>query len=103
MILRNPQMRAVMHAWRAGQPGAEGGESPTTLDVPPPLRRTAQPDHDAWLASAVLLLDLVARSFGRADLSTASLLDVGCGTKFTKVILERDIPDRTLRRRRHLG
>ncbi|MGZ4729392.1 MAG: hypothetical protein ACXWB2_16890, partial [Acidimicrobiales bacterium] len=38
------------------------------------------------------LLDLVARSFGRADLSTASLLDVGCGTKFTKVILERDIP-----------
>lgn len=81
-----------MHEIMASMQPTGGGETARMLDVPPQLWRTAQPDHDAWLASAVALLELVARSFGRADLSTASLLDVGCGTKFTKVILERDIP-----------
>lgn len=46
------------------------------------------------MASAVGALALLAEAFGRDDLSETSLLDVGCGTKFTKVILERSIPVR---------
>jgi SAM-dependent methyltransferase len=71
---------------------ADDGGTPPTLEVPRGLWRTAQRDKDTWIASALALLELVARSFGRSDLSTASVLDVGCGTKFTKVILERDVP-----------
>jgi SAM-dependent methyltransferase len=70
----------------------DDGGTPKTLVVPRTLWRTAQHDMDAWLGSAEVLLGLVARSLGRADLSTTSLLDVGCGTKFTKVILERGVP-----------
>jgi SAM-dependent methyltransferase len=62
------------------------------LDVPRNLWRTLQPDEGAWEASAKAILGLLARSSGRDDLSTASVLDVGCGTKLTKAILEHDIP-----------
>lgn len=64
------------------------------LDVPAPLRRGRPRTEEAWTASAVGALGLLAEAFGRDDLSETSLLDVGCGTKFTKVILEQSIPIR---------
>jgi SAM-dependent methyltransferase len=62
------------------------------LDVPRNLWRTYHADDEAWVASARAILDLLARSSGRDDLATASVLDVGCGTKLTKAILEQGIP-----------
>jgi len=62
------------------------------LDVPRELHRGRHRSDEEWLASGIALLDLLARSFELDDLSTTSLLDVGCGTKFTKVILETGIP-----------
>jgi SAM-dependent methyltransferase len=62
------------------------------LPVPPRLRRTAQSTEEDWLASAVALLQLVADELGVVDLGGVRLLDMGCGTKFTKVILEQEIP-----------
>lgn len=64
------------------------------LDVPASLRRGRHRTEEAWKTSAVGALGLLAEAFGRVDLSETSLLDVGCGTKFTKVILEQSIPIR---------
>jgi len=64
------------------------------LDVPRALHRGRHRSDEDWFASGVALLDLLSRSFGLPDLSSASLLDVGCGTKFTKVILEAGVPIR---------
>lgn len=64
------------------------------FDVPRALRRGRwrHRDEDGWLASAHALLDLLTSSFGLADLSDTALLDMGCGTKLTKAILESRIP-----------
>jgi SAM-dependent methyltransferase len=64
------------------------------LDVPASLRRGRPRTEEEWTAGAVGALGLLAETFGRADLSDTSLLDVGCGTRFTKVILEQSIPIR---------
>lgn len=59
------------------------------LDVPPALRRGMPRRPDAWEGSAVTLLELIR------DLHPDPvILDVGCGTRFAKVITERDIPVR---------
>lgn len=63
-----------------------------TLDVPKHLQRGRHRSDDDWLASALALLGLLAETFERPDLSTTTLLDVGCGTKLTKVILEQGVP-----------
>jgi SAM-dependent methyltransferase len=62
------------------------------LEVPRDLHRGRHQTDAQWAASGSALLQLLARSFGRPDLGESSLLDVGCGTKFTKVILETGIP-----------
>jgi SAM-dependent methyltransferase len=62
------------------------------LEVPKALHRGRHQTDAQWEASGTALLDLLARAFGRTDLSSVSLLDVGCGTKFTKVILETGLP-----------
>jgi SAM-dependent methyltransferase len=60
--------------------------------VRPGLRRSAHRDEDAWLDSAVDLLGLLARRAGLDDLSRTGVLDMGCGTKLTKAVLERGVP-----------
>jgi SAM-dependent methyltransferase len=62
------------------------------LDVPHGLRRSAHRSEDAWLRSAIDLIELICRVTGRVDLSETSVLDVGCGTKITKALLEQDLP-----------
>ena len=64
------------------------------MEIPEPLRRTAHTDEEAWLESARQLIDLVCRECGLEDLSATAVLDVGCGTKITKVLQEDAIPIR---------
>jgi SAM-dependent methyltransferase len=61
------------------------------LDVPSSLRRTGHSDEAPWVRSATILLDLVARSCGLSSLEGRSVLDVGCGTKMVKAILEQKV------------
>ena len=69
-----------------------GADGANQLSVPPKWRRGKRRNDDEWLRNAFRLIDLLARSFGQADLSTTSLLDVGCGTKFTAAIINHDLP-----------
>lgn len=62
------------------------------LVVPVGLRRGAHRDEQSWIASAHSLVDLVQRSCALADLDGKAVLDVGCGTKLTKALLERQVP-----------
>jgi SAM-dependent methyltransferase len=62
------------------------------LDVPEGLRQTAHTDETSWLESAHQLVGLVCRECGFDDLSTRSVLDVGCGTKLTKAMLDDGVP-----------
>jgi SAM-dependent methyltransferase len=66
--------------------------STSRLDVPPSLRRTLQPTEDDWIASAERSIELLCRVRGVANLGATSVLDVGCGTKIVKTLLERDLP-----------
>lgn len=60
--------------------------------VPLELRRGVHRSDQEWLPGALELLDLLASAFGRADLATASVLDVGCGTKLAAAIVNRSVP-----------
>jgi SAM-dependent methyltransferase len=62
------------------------------LPVPPRLRRSAHGSQEAWLESAMFAVDLLCRTIGRDDLSEVDLLDVGCGTKIVKVLLDNSLP-----------
>jgi SAM-dependent methyltransferase len=62
------------------------------VPVPAGLQRGGHKDRDEWLASARFLLDLMARTVGRADLRGVDVLDVGCGTKLVKVLLDEQRP-----------
>lgn len=62
------------------------------LDVPSDLRHTFHRTEAEWLASARYLLDLLCRIHDVDDLGSTTMLDVGCGTKFTKVLLDERRP-----------
>jgi SAM-dependent methyltransferase len=62
------------------------------LDVTDPLRRGAHSTREEWMASAHSLLQLVARTAGVENLAEVSMLDVGCGTKFTKAVVDGGVP-----------
>jgi SAM-dependent methyltransferase len=59
------------------------------LEIPPALRRGTRRRDDEWEAKGLRLLDLIASTFG--PLESMSVLDVGCGTRLAKVILDRDV------------
>jgi SAM-dependent methyltransferase len=58
------------------------------LEVPRGLRRGGHRSEAAWIESAARLIDLVCRSFGIDDLADVSVLDMGCGTKITKALID---------------
>jgi SAM-dependent methyltransferase len=58
------------------------------LEVPAGLRRSAHRSDEAWIESARQLLDLVCRQCGIDDLSASRVLDMGCGTKIAKALLD---------------
>jgi SAM-dependent methyltransferase len=62
------------------------------LEVPEGLRRTGHRSEAGWLKSAYQLIELVSRECGLDTLATAEVLDVGCGTKVTKALLDGEIP-----------
>lgn len=65
------------------------------LEVPGWLARGARKtDADASIASAAWLIDYMCKKVGIEDLSETSLLDYGCGVKFTQALLELDLPVR---------
>ena len=67
-------------------------ESGAGLPVPRELERGAYADREDWLESARFALDLLARTLGREDLTGIELLDVGCGTKLVKALLDESLP-----------
>jgi SAM-dependent methyltransferase len=48
--------------------------------------------QEEWIESGLFAVDLLARTICRADLSRVDLLDVGCGTKLVKVLLDNSLP-----------
>lgn len=62
------------------------------LDVPLELRRGKRRTEDDWLPAAHGLLQLIATTVGQPDLAATSVLDMGCGTKFTAAIVNHDVP-----------
>jgi len=49
-------------------------------------------DQKASVDSAVTMINLTAQELGVADLSQTSVLDIGCGTKFTQAFYGRNVP-----------
>lgn len=64
----------------------------TGLGVPSDLQLGAHPDREAWLESGRSAVDLLVQTSGRKDLSEVELLDVGCGTKVVKTLLDNSMP-----------
>ena len=62
------------------------------LDVPRRLERGAYTDRSEWLRSADFAVGLLCETIGRSDLEGVDVLDVGCGTKVVKVLLDGSIP-----------
>lgn len=62
------------------------------LEVPVELRRGAHEGFEKQAKSGAFILDYMARHLGHDNLDRLSVLDVGCGSKFTQAILSRNIP-----------
>jgi SAM-dependent methyltransferase len=62
------------------------------LPVPSSLQRGAHRTRQEWLESGEFAVDLLCRTVGRKDLSDVHVLDVGCGTKIVKTLLDHEMP-----------
>lgn len=62
------------------------------MDVPLKLRRGRRRRDGEWLPVALGLLELLANTLDRPDLGSTSVLDVGCGTKFTTAFVNNGVP-----------
>jgi SAM-dependent methyltransferase len=62
------------------------------LPVPAHLQRGAHRSRDEWLESGLFAVDVLRRTLGREDLSDVEVLDVGCGTKIVKTLLDHEMP-----------
>jgi SAM-dependent methyltransferase len=64
-----------------------------TLQIPPEIQRgTYDLTQEEWLEAGLSSVELLCRILGRDDLSGVDLLDVGCGTKLTKTLLDNSMP-----------
>ena len=63
-----------------------------TLPVPEQLQRGAHRSREEWLESGRFAVDLLCRTLGREDLSGIDVMDVGCGTKIVKTLLDHGMP-----------
>ncbi len=61
------------------------------LAVPTHLQRGAHPSREEWLQSGRFVVELVRRTLARQDLAGVELLDVGCGTKVVKTLLDNSM------------
>jgi SAM-dependent methyltransferase len=62
-----------------------------TLEVPRGLERTMIPDREEWAKSGVFAVELLCRTIGRPSLGGVDVLDVGCGTKLVKALIDNDL------------
>lgn len=62
------------------------------VPFPEGLHRSAYDDRAEWMASARFTTDLLARTVGRPRLQGVQVLDVGCGTKVVKALLDDQWP-----------
>lgn len=62
-----------------------------TLQVPKALQRSRTKDEDYAQRSAVDLLGVLARKIERPDLADVSVLDVGCGVKFSQALINHGL------------
>jgi SAM-dependent methyltransferase len=63
------------------------------LVIPKELHRSLRKDDEEEVQrSAVALLEVLAGELDRPDLGGVSILDVGCGVKFTQAFLNRGLP-----------
>jgi SAM-dependent methyltransferase len=67
-------------------------ENASGLPVPVDLQRSAHHDRQEWIDSGVFAVDLLTRTMGRSDLAGVEVLDVGCGTKIVKTLLDNGLP-----------
>ncbi len=70
----------------------KSGKSGGSLVVPRGLWRTAWKTEQEWYESARQLHDLMCRQFGLTDLDGKSVLDMGCGTKLSKLLIDERRP-----------
>ena len=63
-----------------------------SLDVPEKFWRGPRKTEDSAVQSAVGMLGHVAAVLGLEDLAEVSMLDVGCGVKFSQAILNNGVP-----------
>lgn len=59
--------------------------------MPRELQRGNHRSREQWLESARFAVELLARTIGRDDLAGVELLDVGCGTKIVKTLLDQEL------------
>jgi SAM-dependent methyltransferase len=62
------------------------------LPVPPELQRGGHKTREEWLESGRFAVELLCRTLGSNNLSGVRLLDVGCGTKVVKTLIDDSIP-----------
>lgn len=63
------------------------------LNVPPALRRGGlRGDEQKYVHSGRMLIELLCRRLGVADLGAQRVLDMGCGTKLVQAFLAHDLP-----------
>ncbi len=71
----------------------EPAQSPALLEVPLELRKGSRRDNvESAIAQGVEQIDFICRAIGRPSLEGVSLLDIGCGVKFSQAILNRGLP-----------
>lgn len=62
------------------------------VPFPTGLHRSAYDDEQEWVNSARFAADLLARTVGSDRLEGIDLLDVGCGIKLTKILIDQEWP-----------
>jgi SAM-dependent methyltransferase len=83
---------------RPSQPGKKRtynrdvGRPGSGLPVPPQLQLGLHKTHEQWLESGLFAADLLCRTLGRKDLAGVEVLDVGCGTKLVKTLIDNSMP-----------
>ena len=66
-------------------------DTPAPLRVPPELQRGAHKKRKEWVESGRFAVGLLCRILGSKDLSSVQLLDVGCGTKLVRTLIDDSI------------